>query len=323
MSGLDADIQAERPCPITGSHDAVIVATKAREGHDLRNVMSTASGIIYVDPLPIEDLEEYYRADYRVSYKKAFTPKKKHIYRAGNVALKRYGHSGRLMQPGMKCLDIGAGGGEWVYLLQELGCESCGIEPNTGYGAFARDSYGVEVFLGMYQDAAFEKGSFDVLTLFQVLEHLADPVEDIRAMAEFLKPGGKFVIEVPDILFAGMRFDHKWHDGHLFGFDVLTLEAVAASAGLRTLSVDVLPGNIYGIFEKGEGPAADVPDMTGHAENALAELRSGSNRYWSLPETYLKVPKRLVSRAREKIVSGRLDQPKAILDHLYRREKRS
>ena len=52
-----------------------------------------------------------------------------------------------------------------------------------------------------YQEAEFEKESFDLVTLFQVLEHLADPVEDIRSMSEFLKPDGLFVIEVPDILF--------------------------------------------------------------------------------------------------------------------------
>ena len=49
-------IQAERPCPITGTYEAEIVATKAREGHPLRNVMSKESGLIYVDLLPIEDL---------------------------------------------------------------------------------------------------------------------------------------------------------------------------------------------------------------------------------------------------------------------------
>jgi SAM-dependent methyltransferase len=317
MSDSDTQIQAERPCPITGSHEATVVATKAREGHDLRNVMSRQSGLIYVDPLPIEDLAEYYRDDYRVSYKKTFTPKAKHIYRAGNVALKRYGHSGELMKQGMRCLDIGAGGGEWVYLLDQIGCDSVGVEPNTGYGSFARDNYDVEVFLGMYQDASFEKESFDVVTLFQVLEHLADPVVDLKAMSEYLKPGGKFVIEVPDILFPGMRFDHKWHDGHLFGFDEVTLEAVAACAGLKKVFVNVLPGNIYGVFEKTPGVELNPGLIEGHAESALERLTSATDRYWTLPDTYLKVPRRLVQRSREKMISSRLAEPRAILDHLY------
>ncbi|MEM1296347.1 MAG: hypothetical protein AAGH89_13350, partial [Verrucomicrobiota bacterium] len=132
-----------------------------------------------------------------------------------------------------------------------------------------------------------------------------------------LKPGGRFVVEVPDILFEGMRFDHKWHNGHLFGFDAVTLEAVAACAGLKKISIEVLPGNIYGVFEKAEGVSLDPSLLDGHFETALAQLHSGSNQYWSLPETYLKFPRRIFKQTREKLVSSKLSEPRAILDHLY------
>jgi SAM-dependent methyltransferase len=202
--------------------------------------------------------------------------------------------------------------------MQRLGCESFGIEPNLGYGSFAKDQYGVEVFLGMYQEASFEPGSFDLLSLFQVLEHLADPVEDLRNLSRFLKPGGLFLIEVPDILFPGMRFDHKWHEGHLFGFDALTLEAVAAKAGLRKRFLTVLPGNLFGVFEKSGEETLPGPDLSGHAEAARSALEQGRDRYWTLSETYTKVPRRLVKRIAEKWVSSREKSPRAILDRVYR-----
>ncbi|MEM6279489.1 MAG: class I SAM-dependent methyltransferase [Verrucomicrobiota bacterium] len=309
-------VQSERPCPITGSHDCEIVATEAREGHDLRNVRSRESGLVFVDPLPVEDLAKYYKEDYREEYKSVRQPKLKHIYRAGGVALDRlkHGGGGNAIKSGMKTLDIGAGGGEWVYLMSQLGCKSQGVEPSN-YGSFAKDSYGVDVFLGMYQDAELEKGSFDLVTLFQVLEHLADPVVDIRAMAEYLKVGGRFWIEVPDILFGGMRFDHKWHDGHLFGYDALTLEAVAAKAGLKKVSLEVLPGNLFGVFEKVEEEVT-VPDLAGHCEDSRNALEAATDGYWMRPDNYTKVPRRLVQRTREIIVSKKLREPKAILDHL-------
>lgn len=315
MPAAGEQIHADRPCPLTGDYECEIVATKAREGHPLRNVMSLASGFIYVDPLPIEDLAEYYRDEYRVTYKKVVKPKPKHIYRAGFVALERLRHSGGVIEPGLRCLDIGAGGGEWVYLLDQLGCESFGVEPNQGYGSFARDSYDVEVFLGMYQDSVFERESFDVLTLFQVLEHLAEPVNDLRRMAEYLKPGGRFLIEVPDILYGGMHFDHKWHDGHLSGFDALTLEAVAAKAGLRKVALQVLPGNLFGVFEK-VGEPVDLPDLSEHFDAAKRDLFEAKRGYWKRAETYGKVPRRAVKRAREYRVSSVLKEPRAILDHL-------
>jgi SAM-dependent methyltransferase len=310
-------IQADRPCPITGDSECEIVATKAREGHPLRNVMSAASGIIYVDPLPIEDLAEYYRDEYRKTYKKIVVPKPKHIYRAGSVALDRMRHAGEEIRSGLRTLDIGAGGGEWVYLMKRLGCDSYGVEPNQGYGTFARDSYDVDVFLGMYQDSVFERESFDVLTLFQVLEHLAEPVKDLRQMAEYLKPGGRFLIEVPDILFPGMHFNHKWHDGHLYGFDELTLEAVAAKAGLRKVSLQVLPGNLFGVFEKSDEDLSVPASIEGHYPDARRRLFEGRAKYWTLPNTYLKVPRRLRKRVEEKRVSSSLREPRAILDHHF------
>ncbi len=280
--------------------------------------MSLASGLIYVDPLPIEDLAQFYRDDYRVSYKQAIVPKRKHILRAGRVALDRKNRAGVAIRPGLRCLDIGAGGGEWVYLMHKLGCESFGIEPNTGYGTFAKDNYGVDVFLGMYQDSTFARESFDVLSLFQVLEHLADPVEDLRRMSEYLKPGGRFIIEVPDILFPGMQFDHKWHEGHLFGFDVLTLEAVAASAGLKKVMLDVIPGNLYGVFEKtGEG-SVSLPDLKGHFDAAKKALLSGRSGYWTMPGTYTRLPGRIIHRIKEKWISERADSPRAVLDLAYK-----
>lgn len=298
--------------------EAEVIATRSRDGGELRNVISLASGIIYVDPLPVEDLAKFYREEYRVSYKQTITPKPKHILRAARVCEDRLKHSGHVVKSGMRCLDIGAGGGEWVYYMKILGCESFGIEPNNGYGTFAKDSYGVDVFLGMYQESDFPRESFDVLTLFQVLEHLADPVEDLRRMSAYLKTGGRFLIEVPDILFPGMRFDHKWHEGHLFGFDALTLEAVAAKAGLKKVSLSVLPGNLFGVFEKTGEESLELPDLSGHADAAKAALLAGQDRYWSLPDTYLKVPRRLMKRLGEKWSSSLESGPRAILDSVFK-----
>lgn len=317
MDRVSDRVTADRPCPLTGQLDAEVVATKSREGASLRNVMSLSSGLIYVDPLPIEDLASFYRDEYRVSYKQVVVPKRKHILRAAGVCRERLQHAAGVVKPGMRCLDIGAGGGEWVYYMQTRGCESFGIEPNTGYGTFAKDNYGVDVFLGMYQESVFVRESFDVLSLFQVLEHLAEPVDDLRRMSQYLKTGGLFLIEVPDILFPGMHFDHKWHEGHLFGFDALTLEAVAAKAGLRKISLEVLPGNLFGVFEKSGEDSVPGPDLSGHADAARAALIAGKRDYWKLTETYTRLPKRLVKRMGEKWRSEREADPKAILDSVF------
>lgn len=317
MAEIFDRVLADRPCPLTGTREAEVVASRSRDGGFLRNVMSRESGIIYVDPLPVADLAHFYREDYRVSYKRVVEPKPKHILRAGRVCLDRLRHSGGVIKAGMHCLDIGAGGGEWVYLMKSLGCDSYGVEPNTGYGNFARDNYGVDIHLGMYQESSYPLESFDVLTLFHVLEHLDDPVADLRRMSEYLKPEGRFLIEVPDILFGGMRFAHKWHNGHLFGFDALTLEAVAAKAGLRRINLKVVGGNLFGVFEKATDGFVPLPDLRGHFESAKASLLSGKSRYWTLPGTYGKIPRRFLNQfLEEQAVRGRTS-PKVILDKTF------
>ncbi len=311
-------VTADRPCPLTGARDSEVIATRSRDGSELRNIISLESGIIYVDPLPVRDLATFYREEYRLSYKQTFTPKPKHILRAARACRNRLQRAGEVVRAGMRCLDIGAGGGEWVYYMKTLGCESFGIEPNTGYGTFSKDNYGVDVFLGMYQESDFPRESFDVLSLFHVLEHLADPVEDLRRMSLFLKPGGRFLIEVPDILFPGMRFDHKWHEGHLFGFARPTLEAVAAKAGLRMVGIKASGGNLSGVFEKSGEETLPLPDLSGHAAEAKAALLAGHDHYWSLANTYLKLPVRLARQIEELWVSRRESSPKAILDSVFR-----
>lgn len=310
-------VKAERPCPITGGLDCRVVATKAREGHDLRNVMSRDSGLIYVDPLPIEDLSQFYKEDYRKSYKNVEVPKRKHIYRAGGVALDRWSRLNEYLPAGTRAIDFGAGGGEWAYLLKSRGVDIFGIEPNQGYGGFARDNYDLDLFLGMYQEADVERGTFQVATLFHVLEHLKDPVDDVRNMATFLKDGGHFAIEVPDILYPGMHFDHKWHDGHLFGFDLKTLEGVVAEAGLHTVVLEKEGGNLFGVFQKREGERVKKPDLTGHFDEAQAELETGQRTYWHDSSTYFKVFGKLGRSIEEKRAVAGNSGAREILDNLY------
>ncbi len=317
MSELSERIRANQPCPITGEFEAEVVATRSRDGEPLRNVMSVASGLVYVDPRPIEDLAKFYREEYRLSYKKTFVPKPQHILRAGRVALGRFRRTSGLIKPGMRCLDIGAGGGEWVYLLQNRGCDAHGIEPNAGYGSFAKDQYGVEVFLGMYQDSEFEHGSFDLISLFHVLEHLSDPVEDLRRMGKFLKNGGHLLIEVPNIFSSRDRMGNKWHAGHLFGFDGLTLEAVAAKAGFKLARLKAPFGVVYAEFVKSGEESLPLPDLSGHFSFARAALLHGGTEYWKKSETYKKIFPRFVKKVKERWNSRRSGTPKEMLDGLF------
>ena len=71
------------------SNDAIHSIIERSPRESLRNVLCEESGLIYVDPVPFENTEEFYQTEYRKSYKGVHEPKSKHVYRAGKIALER------------------------------------------------------------------------------------------------------------------------------------------------------------------------------------------------------------------------------------------
>ena len=102
---------------------------------------------------------------------------------------------------------------------------------------------GLQVFVGDILDAPFPAQSFDVITCFNVFEHVYDPKEVLVRVAKWLKPGGVFYTLMPNIDSAGARiFQSYWYPlelpRHLYHFSPATLRKVAESAGLRVVSME-------------------------------------------------------------------------------------
>ena len=84
----------------------------------------------------------------------------------------------------------------------------------------------------------FRRESFDVITCFDVLEHLYEPRQVMARVGEWLKPGGIFYVLVPNVDSAEARvFGSYWHGlelpRHLFHYSPASLKFLAESAGLR------------------------------------------------------------------------------------------
>lgn len=285
-------------------------------------MISRASGLIYVDPLPPSDIGKFYKEDYRKEYKKTAVPKKKHVYRAGRVALSRLDRIRHILMHDQRVLDAASGGGEFLFLLKCLGLETAGIEPNQGYADYSSREYGLDIFKGLFSECSYGEGNFDVVTLFHALEHLENPVEDLLRLSSFLKEEGRFVIEVPNILFQGMSFRGKWHKGHLYGFDLITLEAVALKAGLEKVMLIEHGdgGNLFGIFRKtGEkGNSGGTCDLSGNFERAYRMILSNRRRYYLSPNPYRKPFGKIAKWFGERAATGPFSTGREILEELYR-----
>lgn len=85
-----------------------------------------------------------------------------------------------------------------------------------------------------------------------MLEHFEHPLHAIRTCANWLKVGGRLVVEVPDVDYRGISPQHRWHFEHLYNFNLKTLAATGLKSGLRVVEANARPGkgNITAVFQK-------------------------------------------------------------------------
>lgn len=187
-------------------------------------------GLVQQTDIPSkEELSLYYTHNYRIDYKKTYTPKLKHIRRAGLAALDRINflkESAININDYLKLIDIGAGGGEFVYLSKKIGFHALGIEPNHGYSDFAKREYDVEIANSMLDELT--ESSADIVTIFHVFEHMANPLTVMKKIFDILKDGGLLFIEVPNILQDDASPHNKFFKAHLYYYSKYTLIACAS-----------------------------------------------------------------------------------------------
>ncbi|HKQ85025.1 MAG TPA: methyltransferase domain-containing protein, partial [Steroidobacteraceae bacterium] len=121
------------------------------------------------------------------------------------AALTQYKQSGSI-------LDLGCSSGAFLESLSAAGWTLYGIEMSAESAKTAQNRTGAKVFAGDILEADFPPASFDVITCFDVLEHLFEPRRVMGKVAEWLKPGGIFYVLVPNIDSAeGRVFGSYWH----------------------------------------------------------------------------------------------------------------
>jgi len=137
-------------------------------------------------------------------------------------------------------LDVGCGTGEFLIKLRRRGVDVHGLEPSRFAAGYAT-SLGLDVFQGGV--AAYRpEQKFDLITLWNVIEHLQDPAGDLARLRDLLAPDGTIVILTPNI---GSRqanaFGPDWAGlevpKHLQLFDASSLRSLAAKTWLSQVDV--------------------------------------------------------------------------------------
>lgn len=100
---------------------------------------------------------------------------------------------------GGRVLDIGCGGGLFLSKMKAGGAECIGVELSDTRAHYAKTKHGLEVIKRPIEDTYWEThhGKFDVVSLWDVIEHVNYPMATVRAAAAMLKPGGILLIDTP------------------------------------------------------------------------------------------------------------------------------
>jgi len=146
-----------------------------------------------------------------------------------------------LFQNKGKALDIGCGSGFFLRELQKSGYkEVFGVEPSEEAVAKSGDLK-PNIFTGFFEKADYADNSFDLITCFQTLDHLIDPLSVLKKILKLLKPGGMaYLIMHNEKSLQAKVFGEKspiYDVEHIYLFNKSTLPRVCGKAGFATVKV--------------------------------------------------------------------------------------
>jgi SAM-dependent methyltransferase len=282
-------------CDLCGADSPTFLLERADRfsGQGFRYVKCSQCGLIYVNPRPCPaDLPSYYPQRYE-AYQRlgAMTPvarlRRRHALGIQRHFIGRYHQSGRL-------LDVGCGTGAFLKEMQVHGWEVQGVEVNERATAVAQEEYNLRIFNGPL--TAFQAGeaAFDVVTLWDVLEHLPAPRASLKKINHLLTEGGHVVFSVPNLRsFDARLFGHCWigwdAPRHLHLFSGRVVDRLLSETGFELEDERCLLG----------GPGAFVLSWQSWLEERLEtdEAKSGLVRFLSALFPYLLWPYKELSYA--------------------------
>jgi 2-polyprenyl-3-methyl-5-hydroxy-6-metoxy-1,4-benzoquinol methylase len=206
-----------------------------------RIVECDACGLVYtlprLDPVAIEAMyqDDYWESssakDFGYSDYLADAELYKRTFRMRSAVVTRR------KQPPARILDVGCAAGFALEVFLGKGYDVHGIELSSRMAQEATRRVGEgRIHHGTLEAGIHEPGSFDVLTMWDVIEHVEDPVALLRTARAYLKPDGILVLETQNVasLFArllGIRWQHYKFQEHLYHFNPVTIVELLRQSG--------------------------------------------------------------------------------------------
>jgi SAM-dependent methyltransferase len=180
----------------------------------------------------------------------------------------------RWMPPHARVLDVGCAAGYFLRVLQRRGHDVHGVEVSPAIAKEAIAHLGADrVHTGTLDEAVAAKGyppqSFDMISLWDVIEHVPDPQAVLRRIRDLLKPGGRLLLETQNVAsrwasLLGRRWHHYKHHEHLYHFTPATITRLLADCGFRVLDLGAAYAGKYvsfGFLAERAGRLGRIPGL--------------------------------------------------------------
>jgi 2-polyprenyl-3-methyl-5-hydroxy-6-metoxy-1,4-benzoquinol methylase len=152
---------------------------------------------------------------------------------------------------GGKLLDVGCGTGGFMAQMREHGSwEVYGLDTNRQAVEYARNRLQLKAYHGSLEDISYPCDTFDLVTLWNVLEHMHNPLQALREVWRVLRPDGILALSIPngDSLDASL-FGPCWvgldPPRHLYTFSRRTLRQLLAQTGFEVLRLQHVSGSYH------------------------------------------------------------------------------
>ena len=191
------------------------------EWYDFSGVFPTCRcrecGLIYLNPRPVPaEIGQYYPEEY-APYQIAIEDepnkwqrlnRRYALYKRIKVIQSRTASPGRV-------LDVGCATGTFLAALRQVGWQVKGVEFSLYAADYARQRFGIDVVTGELEQANFPDKHFDLVTFWDVLEHVPDPKSSLIEAARITKGGGQLLLVLPN----PDSFEAGWFGQYWAGWD--------------------------------------------------------------------------------------------------------
>ncbi|MFX0199428.1 MAG: methyltransferase domain-containing protein [Candidatus Hodarchaeota archaeon] len=230
----------EVPCNLCGSSDLEDVGEKL--GFTI--VECLKCGLRFTNPRPNGKAREaLYSRDYYFGYRAWLGQqiKSESVIQEGLLAGQQVRNILLYKKRG-KLLDVGCSTGELLEAAQKKGFSCWGVEPNKWACSFANKKRGLKVINGELQKFSFESNFFDVVSYMEVIEHIPDPLGELREINRILKNDGILMLSSPNFGCEeshelGIQWKHNKPWEHIYLFDYVHLRKMLDLAGFSIIDV--------------------------------------------------------------------------------------